>query len=721
MAKKKTNKQNDLLKNTLWALASPGSFALAKLGPAFAKPGLEALKFTGEGLNYLGGAAKNYIGSKESAGKPLWKYSEEYKPVFYKDKEDWKDITTRPSRALGEGLKAGAGFASYIPMGAQAFGGQVMPTGLGGQAVTSGLDVLGTMKNDLFSKEGAGEFATRLPIAFGTNVAMTAGTDYLGKKLAQGTPEQTITETQNVSANNPSKAMLKQYRKMVEPHFKAGDIKVYSGGKWIEASPKVRNEYIDKAITKMINESMDVSSPEKIANNLSDKDIMQKIMSELPENSKIYNLVTSSGKNTLTSDIIKSNKIKTLNDSELADIENINQMVNNVGEKATTKQLWQLKNDIRDNYTKGTFKTESSNIGKYASGIVEKLQKLIDEDDVFKEPLSIYSAFLSLQPKATSMVKDKSNIRIPIIGNNLNVRGLGDITRGTLGALSPMETAKQSIQRTIPAQPGVNLPQGFGGIASDVATKNVQNLIGGQNTMDSTQQPQSMLGGMTQQTEDVSQNVSTPYLDGLISGQVPQQSGTTGGMSGGWGEAQQSTGLGTSGGGQQERVGLLMQLINSGMKPNEAIAMANFMIPEQETEATKTASLKDANNAQSGLQALDQLENVLTSNPSLLNAQLLGKGDLASMVGGEDYQNYYTWAYNAADILGRIRTGAQMNEQEIKLYMEQFMPKWYESAEAKQTKINQIREYFNGILNGTVTPETNTTQESDTSTSGLGF
>jgi hypothetical protein len=132
---------------------------------------------------------------------------------------------------------------------------------------------------------------------------------------------------------------------------------------------------------------------------------------------------------------------------------------------------------------------------------------------------------------------------------------------------------------------------------------------------------------------------------------------------------------------------------------SEIMSLAKMLMSEQSGGGPQ-ATAQAISNAKSGLDSLNKLENLLSEKSGLLTSQLLGKGDVASFIGGKDYQNYQTWAYNVADLLLRMRTGAQANESEIKMYMDDFMPKWYESDEAKQAKISQIKQSFLNVLQG---------------------
>ena len=147
---------------------------------------------------------------------------------------------------------------------------------------------------------------------------------------------------------------------------------------------------------------------------------------------------------------------------------------------------------------------------------------------------------------------------------------------------------------------------------------------------------------------------------------------------------------------------MLGQAVLSGeISPSAAKSYAEF---------AGLSSGKDASThqigAQSGLNSLSDMEEILDKNSGVLGSQLAGGGSISQIIGGEDYQRYQNAAYNAADLILRIRTGAQANESEIKLYMKEFMPKWFESEEVRQSKLDRMKEYLEGVKSGKVTPET---------------
>ena len=138
-----------------------------------------------------------------------------------------------------------------------------------------------------------------------------------------------------------------------------------------------------------------------------------------------------------------------------------------------------------------------------------------------------------------------------------------------------------------------------------------------------------------------------------------------------------------------------------GASESEIMSLAKMLMAQNSPEGGAVSS-KDYNNAMSGLRDLGDLEGMMNSTP--LGAQILGQGNLSGFVGGKDYQIYQGAAKNIADLIARVRTGAQINEEEMKLYMKEFLPAWFEGPEAKQAKVDRIRQYLEGILTGQISP-----------------
>jgi hypothetical protein len=157
------------------------------------------------------------------------------------------------------------------------------------------------------------------------------------------------------------------------------------------------------------------------------------------------------------------------------------------------------------------------------------------------------------------------------------------------------------------------------------------------------------------------------------------------------------------------------QQLMPGATPSQTMQLAEMLMAQNAPlKVQGKVAAKDYNNAISGLRSLDGLERLLDEGTSLA-PHMLGRGDVSELVGGSQYRQYMQYARDVADIIARIRTGAQINEQELKLYMDQYLPKWYDDEATRRSKLDLIRNYFNGIMTGDITPET---QEQSNLTSG---
>ncbi len=131
---------------------------------------------------------------------------------------------------------------------------------------------------------------------------------------------------------------------------------------------------------------------------------------------------------------------------------------------------------------------------------------------------------------------------------------------------------------------------------------------------------------------------------------------------------------------------------------------------------TKPTSEKFAN-AQSGARSVQNLQQMLTQDPSLLTKSAVpGRtlpvvgGYLAGALGTSQYDSE---AYNMMDNLLRIRTGAQANPAEIKQYMTKMLPRAGDSQAAVNQKLKVFEQTFGDILQlaGTQGTQDNTLQD----------
>lgn len=100
---------------------------------------------------------------------------------------------------------------------------------------------------------------------------------------------------------------------------------------------------------------------------------------------------------------------------------------------------------------------------------------------------------------------------------------------------------------------------------------------------------------------------------------------------------------------------------------------------------------KDVIGAQSALRQMDTIDQELAKNPNLIYE--------AALPGSPNARKYMSAVHEAADIILRLRTGAQANESEINMYMTQFFPQPFDSPETIQYKLQTRKQYLQDIAN----------------------
>lgn len=109
-----------------------------------------------------------------------------------------------------------------------------------------------------------------------------------------------------------------------------------------------------------------------------------------------------------------------------------------------------------------------------------------------------------------------------------------------------------------------------------------------------------------------------------------------------------------------------------------------------------TTQLQQANNAMSGLQSLERIKSTLSKNPNAAKLATLPGGSLtASLTGTGDYKAALN---NAADVIGRLRSGGAINADEEKRFMA-MLPQSFDSQETINYKLNSMAELFNRFAN----------------------
>jgi hypothetical protein len=116
---------------------------------------------------------------------------------------------------------------------------------------------------------------------------------------------------------------------------------------------------------------------------------------------------------------------------------------------------------------------------------------------------------------------------------------------------------------------------------------------------------------------------------------------------------------------------------------------------------TKVTS-QNYSNAESGYSALQQIQQLIGSDPGVINRTAIpGKG--LPIVGGviankAGTTNYDTLAYNVADKYIRLTTGATANADEVKKLVNQGLPRAGDTPEQAQFKLRQFAGLFESIL-----------------------
>ena len=146
--------------------------------------------------------------------------------------------------------------------------------------------------------------------------------------------------------------------------------------------------------------------------------------------------------------------------------------------------------------------------------------------------------------------------------------------------------------------------------------------------------------------------------------------------------------LAGAGGGQQDQLKQILgtYMLSKAKSVGDLKAAYDFLNPPAET--LTDAQVRTQAAATSGLRSLQTAEQILAKDP---NAPL--KANLPIIKG----QSPYRAAVNEVkDAFTRIRTGAQINDQELEFYENQ-LPQFYDSPETIQYKLGIFRDLFKDI------------------------
>lgn len=142
----------------------------------------------------------------------------------------------------------------------------------------------------------------------------------------------------------------------------------------------------------------------------------------------------------------------------------------------------------------------------------------------------------------------------------------------------------------------------------------------------------------------------------------------------------------------------IVEAIQKGYSPSEAIALEKAGVSglpalPQSGGDLSAEEKKQMFNAQSGLRALTKVESILDPLPE--QPGLEGKGEIlqAKIPGSLGARTYKAAANEIKDVLMRLRTGAQINDQELKFYQSQ-LPGVFDNEEDIRYKLGIFKNLF---------------------------
>jgi hypothetical protein len=107
-------------------------------------------------------------------------------------------------------------------------------------------------------------------------------------------------------------------------------------------------------------------------------------------------------------------------------------------------------------------------------------------------------------------------------------------------------------------------------------------------------------------------------------------------------------------------------------------------------------------NKLSGMQSLSTLEDLLNNKKISDKEMLTSKSGVSSLFASKNAKAYRDAARNIADIVARIRTGAQINEKEMELYL-QYVPGPSDPPVVRKQKIETLKTIFSSAGSGAPT------------------
>lgn len=142
--------------------------------------------------------------------------------------------------------------------------------------------------------------------------------------------------------------------------------------------------------------------------------------------------------------------------------------------------------------------------------------------------------------------------------------------------------------------------------------------------------------------------------------------------------------------------------LNAILKYVEAFGPSTAPQKPLSAEASKVLA-----NANSGLDSLNQLEQMIAEDPSVVSKTVIpGRGAFGGALGGAlGTTSYDTAAKNITDVITRLRTGAALTDSEEAFYKSQ-LPQAFDPPETRAQKIQMFRDLFSSVANRTGTAGT---------------
>lgn len=527
---------------------------LGGLGKGIVRPASEGLRWLGEGLRFASGAGVSAL-----AGQPLWKYGEGYKPSLY-DKDEWSKITGttsggKPIEALKTGIQRGAGIGSYIPM-AISGGYSSLPQAVGIGALGGGLYSTSETEN-LSSPQAVGD------ILGGAALGGAAGAAGYGiQKLSQ-----------NILGKSAEKAVSKSEKltnKAWQKRMNAIGVK-YSD---IADTPADAIKTFKSAWNAIDEAGLPSSTKEEFVNSIGELAAKTKPMIE----SNATNSTKTIGKNVF-SDVIKKYQNRGVFDNltKKTDIQNVIGAITEKGDNLTASDALELSDLLKN--TLGGYKklgTPASTTEKqFIEDLFTKLRTSISKKmpEISDDLTQLSDVLATKGGKALLKATEKMKVGIPA-GLAGQVPGVGyKVNITDLASKSMLNSADKMLGRVGSQGLGV-----MGGIAN--ATQNAGPQIGQALGIAAQQQ-----GGVEQPMNQEPRNFM-PSVSSIMRDEFSQQ------------QQQQQP--------QNSKEQILFAALSSGASLNEAMALAEFLAPQEKIPAELSSKQGLANTVQSAIDMLGQ-------------------------------------------------------------------------------------------------------------------